>query len=114
MKLTLIRDQSAKTGLLGGHKGMRFKLDAQLVLTPGEQELVKQYRMENTLLCSNDENSKSDLPIFLDTLTSGTSLEMDSVVRLLRKEAEIKDGCERFKTLLAVMASFGGQQVFEF
>lgn len=44
----------------------------------------------------------------------GKTYEVSDVTTLLNNEEVIKEACNEFKTLLAVMASFGGKEVIQF
>ena len=45
---------------------------------------------------------------------TGVTQEVKDITILLNNENVIKRGCERFKTLLGVMATFGGEEVIQF
>ena len=115
MKLIIKRDQEAKTGLLGGHKGMRFILSYRVELTPEEQALVTKYKMENYLLtCTTDKNGDKISFHTIGSLMRGGTEIVDDVTILLNNEDVLKKACRNFKTLLEVMATFGGEEVYEF
>jgi hypothetical protein len=76
---------------------------------------VKRYNAENYPVTT------STLPdgrvVSRDTITSlmhGVSQELKDISILLNNEEQIKNGCTNFKTLLGVMATFGGEEVVEF
>lgn len=115
MKLVIKRDQKAQTGLLGGHKGMIFLLSCRVELTPEEQELVKKYKAESHPLTFVTDREGNEVP--KDTVISlmrGVTEEVKDITVLLNNEEVIKDACQGFKTLLDVMATFGGEEVIEF
>jgi len=115
MKLVIKRDQKAHTGLLGGHKGMIFLLTCRVELTPAEQELIKRYKAEMHPLTFVTDREGNKIP--KDTVSSlmrGVTEEMKDITILLNNEEVVRDACKGFKTLLDVMATFGGEEVIEF
>jgi hypothetical protein len=107
------RDQAAKTGMFGGHKGMRFSLNCRVVLTPEESEIIERYKASDQVLAIWETKKDPDV-ITIRRLITGLSEEQDSVINLLEKEEDIKKACGNFKTLLMVMRSFGGEEVVDF
>ena len=115
MKLYIKRDQKVQTGIFGGHKGMTFLLSCRVELTPDEQALVTKYKAEMHVLTYADDPKAGRIP--KDTASSlmrGTTEEVKDITVLLNNEEIIKGACRNFKTLLDVMASFGGEEVVEF
>lgn len=102
MKLIIKRDQDK--GFLGG---ISFILEAQVVLTPEEKELVKKYKAHNEILYTKEAYTIKDL-------LNGVRQKCKDVTILLNGEKVYKEACNYFKTLLEVMASFGGEEVIEF
>ena len=113
MKLTIRRNQAAKTGFFGGHKGMRFSLVCHVTLNPEEQQLVDRYKAGDQVLAVL---ARKDNPaiITINSLIQGYSEEHESVANLLANEEEIRNTCGNFKNLLMVMKSFGGEETVEF
>lgn len=115
MKLIIKRNQKPKTGFFGGHKGMSFVLTCRVELTPEEEELVKKYRAEDYPLIYKINQEGRKVPKYLvRQLIKGVTEEADDVQVLLHNEEIIKEACKNFKTLLGVMAKFGGEEVIEF
>jgi len=104
MKLIIKRDQDK--GLMGG---MNFILEAKVVLTQDESELVQKYKAHKEVLytAGGREYKISDM-------TYGIRDKAKDVSVLLNNEEVYKEACEHLKTLLEVMASFGGEQVIEY
>lgn len=115
MRLHVLKEQKAKTGMLGGHKGMTFQLSCRVELSPQESELVARYKAEEYPLAFKT-NSMGEREAWLTAgmLTRGVNYDMESVTRLLYAEQEIKDACAGFKVLLTAMSTFGGVQVIEY
>ena len=114
MKLIIKRDQKAKTGLLGGHKGMTFVLKARMELTADELELVKRYKMEYHPLTFRTRDGMQTPSETVTSLTQGVEDEVQDITVLLNNEDVYKNACKDFKVLLDVMATFGGEEVIEF
>ena len=122
MKLIIKRDQKAHTGLFGGHKGMIFVLDCRVVLTPDEHKLIEKYKADH-FLASPPRNEAGEPMPGLKTnvacytpslLLAGVHHECKDIAVLLQTEEIIKEACRNFKTYLAVMATFGGEEIIEF
>lgn len=115
MKLYIKRDQKAQTGVFGGHKGMTFVLSCHVELTPAEQELVSKYKAEMYPLTFTDNPQGGQIPKnTVSGLMRGVTEEMKDITFLLNNENVIREACKNFKTLLEVMATFGGEEVVEF
>lgn len=115
MKLIIKRNQQAKKGIFGGHKGMTFLLSYRVELSPEEEALVEKYKVEDYPLTYTTSRDGTQLP--KDTVSSlmqGVSEDVKDITILLNNEEIIKDACKNFKTLLEVMATFGGEEVIEF
>jgi len=113
MKLIIKRDQSAKKGLFGGHKGMSFSLFTKVEINAEEQALIEKYKAgEQGLIWRSSEGV--DVPILtIQQLIQGTTKDLRDVGALLDFEDEVKGACENFKNYLLVMASFGGEEIVE-
>ena len=113
MKLTIRRDQSAKKGLFGGHKGMNFSLFCRVEISQEEQELINKYKVQEHVLTWREYQDSQVPGLTVQDLVQGKTSEIGDVATLLNNEEVIKSACQDFKTLLTVMASFGGEEVIE-
>ena len=115
MKLIFKRDQREEKGTIVEQKGIKFLLSCRAELTPEEQDLIKKFKAEEELLAKFTLTSSS-LPNFLHVkdLVAGRNYECKDVASLLEVEDQIKEACKSFRTLLDVMASFGGEEVIDF
>lgn len=104
MKLIIRRNQDK--GFFGG---ISFVLEARVQLTPAEDELVKKYKAHKEVLYHKGERRYT-----INDLLSGVTDKCKDVTILLDNESVYKESCKHFKTLLDVMASFGGEEVIEF
>ena len=104
MKLVIRRNQD--TGFLGG---MSFTLHAQAVVTPEEQALISKYKAQKLELFSAGNRKYT-----INDLLTGVSDKVKDVTVLLQNEEVYKDACKHFKTMLDVMASFGGEEVVDY
>lgn len=113
MKLTIRRDQSAKKGLFGGHKGMNFSLFCQVEISQEENELIEKYKVQEYVLTWREYEGNQVPGLTVQDLVRGSTAEIGDVATLLNHEEAIKGACQNFKTLLMVMTSFGGEEVIE-
>ncbi|WP_417910363.1 hypothetical protein [Candidatus Electronema sp. PJ] len=113
MKLTIKRDQSAKKGLFGGHKGMTFSLYCKVQISQEEQELIDKYKVNDYVLTWRQGNDEKIPGITASSLVQGHATEVWDVATLLNNEEVIKEACRDFKDLLLVMATFGGEEIVE-
>ena len=117
MKLTIKRNQADVKGFFGGHKGVNFSLSGRCDITSDEQALIAKYKVGEYNLASYKIKPKGGTPIdfciSVDGIIAGKSVETDDINTLLELEEAMKAGCANLKNLLAVMASFGGEQVYE-
>ena len=113
MKLIIRRDQAAKTGIFGGHKGMIFSLSCRVEISPDEKILIEKYKVHENVLTWRDTDDGRIPDVTVNDLVSGKSYVLHDVTTLLNNEEVIKGACQDFKNLLRVMASFGGQEIIE-
>jgi hypothetical protein len=106
MKLIIKRDQDK--GFFGG---MSFILRAQVVLTAEEQALVNRYKAHKEVLFTRKDGERKYM---VNDLVTGMEDKVKDVTILLENEQIYKNVCEKFKSLLVVMATFGGEQVIEY
>jgi hypothetical protein len=114
MKLHIRKNQKENKGIFGGHKGMNFLLNCQVVLSTEENELIARYRAENEPLTYTTVAGDKVPELKIGDLVRGVSYEVRDVTELLNREEIVKNACESFKNLLLVMNSFGGEEVIEF
>lgn len=94
---------------------MKFLLNCRVELTEEESDLIAKYKAENefTTTFALGGHSNPEL-LWLRDLLPGKAFECKDVLSLLETEEKIKQACNNFKTLLTVMASFGGEEAIEF
>ena len=123
MKLYIRRSQEEKKGLLGGSKGTDFKLHARVELDPGDEALIKRYKLDDYVVARlkipkqnykpNEEEPYWEHKITTKSLMTGHTESVDDVRLLVQFEEDIKGACRGLKELLRVAASFGGEEVFD-
>ena len=116
MKLTIRRNQSDVKGLFGGHKGVSFALFAQVAIKPEEKALIERYKVGDYVLAQREikiGNNMVPHNVTVNGLINGTTTNTDSIAMLQQLEADIKEGCQNLKTMLSVMATFGGEETVE-
>lgn len=104
MKLIIKREQDK--GFLGG---ISFVLKAKVELTPEEEELVNKYKARKEVLYT-----KGELRYTISSLLDGVTDKCKDITILLNNEEVYKEACKHFRTLLDVMATFGGEEVIEY
>jgi hypothetical protein len=114
MKLKITRDQEQKKGLLGGNKGIEFTLECQVDLTEEEKALVDKAKIGEYILTKyRPHEDGMELPLTVNDLINGVASRVKNVQKLLGLEEEIISGCENLKSLLAVISTFGGEEIIE-
>jgi len=118
MKLIIRRDQADVKGLLGGHKGVNFSLFTQANITDEESALIKRYKVGDQIIASYQRPKKGqsemlEFYLSVNDIVNGRTITMDSIITLLDLEETIKKGCKNLKDLLAVMSTFGGEEIVE-
>jgi len=116
MKLIIRRDQEQKKGILGGNKGVEFSLYCKVDLTAEQKALVSKYQIGGYEVATYKGFAKQDKPFVMTVngLSNGITSNVNDVTELLALEDKIKEACGTLKTLLDVMATFGGEEVVEF
>lgn len=115
MKLVIRRNQADVKGLFGGHKGVSFSLFGKCAVSDPERALIDKYKVGDYILASYTVNAREPIEfnIRVNDLISGTTHQTNDIGTLLKLEEEMKSGCDNLKSLLSVMATFGGEQTFE-
>jgi hypothetical protein len=114
MRLVIQRNQQAVKGMLGGNKGVSFTLAYRLELTPEEQELVRQYKLESYPVTWHTVQGTRLPDDTIGSMTQGTSQTLTDVTTLVRNEDIVKDACDSLPTLFEVVRTFGGSEVIEY
>jgi hypothetical protein len=109
MQLLIKRDQKDIKGLLGGHKGVLFSLFVQAFASAEEQTLIEKYKIGEFRLTTY-ELGEQTIPIGVNDLLKGHSVEVRDIAELLSLEEEIKSCTATLKTWITVAASFGGEE----
>jgi hypothetical protein len=116
MKLIIRRNQADVKGLFGGHKGVNFALFAKVDILPEEKALIERYKVHDYPLAQSEFKLGKEMVPFnltVDSLVNGSTTTTDSIATLLKLEADIKEGCQNLKSMLSVMATFGGEETIE-
>lgn len=114
MKLYISKKQAA--GMLGG---IKFELSARVDLTPEESGLVAKYKAHKEVLLKKQISIPLTgralvINLTIGSLTNGQTFKCDDIAEVLEYERNVKESCENFKTYLAVMKNFGGEEVYEY
>ena len=114
MKLFISRGQDEKKGFFGGSKGMSFKLSCRIELNSEESNLVEKYKQGDAIVYSYENTNHQTISWKLREMQEGKIISCDSVAGVIETEEEMKKVCGAIKNLLLIMASFGGEEVFEY
>jgi hypothetical protein len=115
MKLIIKREQQEQKGIFGGNKGMIFLLTCRVDLSEKEKSLVEKYRAWDYILTYGTDKKGEKVPRDrVRNLVNGINMDVKDITILLENEDIIKEACKKFKTLLEVMDTFGGEQVVEY
>ena len=107
MKLIIRRDQKARTGLLGGHKGMSFQLTCRVELTAEEQELITKYKAEfHPLTFVTERDGSRRVKDTVASLTRGVTEEMDDISILLNSDTIYSLTAQFLNSLLSISQTF--------
>jgi len=114
MKLIIKRDQAKK--LIGG---ISFELQAKVELSKEETDLVLKYKADKEVLMEKEikipfTGKSLILNITIGSLMGGQTFKCNDIGEILEYEKNVKESCEAFKNYIEIMASFGGEEVFEF
>ncbi|HEY4258297.1 MAG TPA: hypothetical protein VGM66_13875 [Candidatus Udaeobacter sp.] len=117
MKLTIRRNQSDVKGMFGGHKGVKFSLFGKCDVSEGEKALIEKYKVGEYQLAEYKIKLKNgdsiDFNITVNGIITGKHVETDDISELQKLEESMKEGCRNLKEMLAVMTTFGGEEIFE-
>jgi hypothetical protein len=117
MKLIIRRNQADVKGVFGGHKGVRFSLYGKCEANDAERAVIAKYKVGDYVLSTYQIKPRSGQPIeykiTVNGIIAGQTVETDDIETLLELERSMKDGCKNLLNLLAVMGTFGGEEVFE-
>jgi hypothetical protein len=114
MRLIINRSQAARTGLLGGHKGVEFTLSYRLELSSDENALVDRYRLASYPLTWKTVQGSRMPDDTIASMTEGRVETVSDVTTLLQNEEIIKTACDGLPPLFEVVRSFGGDEVIEY
>jgi hypothetical protein len=114
MRLVVERNQQALKGMLGGNKGVSFTLAYRLELTPEEQELVRQYKLESYPVTFHTVQGARLPDDTIASMMQGASQTLTDVTTLVRNESIVKDACDALPTLFEVVRTFGGREVIDY
>ncbi|MDQ1686224.1 MAG: hypothetical protein QOC82_2961 [Frankiaceae bacterium] len=113
MKLVIRRNQAAKTGILGGNKGVQFTLAYQLSLSSEERQLVEQYKLHDYPVTWTTLDGHR-IPETLGQMMAGRSQTLSDVTTLVQNEKVVKDACDQLPILFQLVRSFGGEETIEY
>ena len=118
MKLIIKRNQADQKGLFGGHKGVNFSLLGRAELNSDERAMIERYKVGEYVLAEYSLHQKGStepmqFSISVNDIVNGKTVQTGSVATLRDLEETIKTGCKNLKSLLELMSTFGGEEIFE-
>lgn len=114
MRLVINRSQEAKKGMLGGNKGVEFTLRYRLELTPEEEALVRQYKLEEFPITWTSVNGQRVPDDTIARMVVGRSQTLTDVTTLLSNEEVVKSACDALPPLFEIVRTFGGDDIVEY
>jgi hypothetical protein len=114
LKLIIERNQAAKKGMLGGHKGMSFTLSYWLDLTDDEADLVERYKLDYYPLTWTTQQGQRMPDDTISNMRTGRTQTLSDVTTLVQNEEIIKRACDQLPVLLSMVRTFGGSEVIEY
>lgn len=116
--MELILKRSQDKGMLGG---IKFVLEAKVILTTEEKELVKKYKANKYILFDSEQKNYLNGLVTMGPITYtiadliiGTKDKVKEISVLLEKEEVLITACNNLKVLLDIMKSFGGEKRISF
>ena len=99
--------------------GVKFELRARVELNPDETELVSRYKADKEVLLQKEikiplTGKALQLNLTIGSLVAGQTFKCADIAEILEYEQNIKQSCEAFRNYLAVMHSFGGEEVIKY
>lgn len=116
MKLEIWRDQSDVKGMLGGHKGVSFKLVTRVQVSPAEAALIAKYKVGDDILVTYElpgQNRDVTFTISISQLMAGYTVNTRDIATMIELEENIRSRCANLKNWLHVMTTFGGYETVE-
>jgi len=127
MRLRLRRSQRM-SGLMS--KTAVFSLEARVDISDEEIAHIKKYKMGQEVLYAKERIAGSSeaklssiarnlasaataLTVRIDDLVRGTKVECKDILEMMAVEEQIVSACQTFKSILASMAHFDGEEVIE-
>ena len=127
MRLHLHRSQRM-SGLMS--KTAVFSLEARVDISDEEIAHIKKYKMGQEVLYAKERIAGSSeaklssiarnlasaataLTVRIDDLVRGTKVECKDILDMMAVEEQIVSACQTFKSILASMAHFDGEEVIE-
>jgi hypothetical protein len=114
VRLVIERDQQPVKGMLGGSKGVSFTLRYRLELTPDEEALVRQYKIEDYPVTFRTIQGTRMPDDTIGSMVRGASATLSDVTTLVNNENVVKDACDSLPVLFEVVRTFGGTEVIEY
>lgn len=114
MKLLLTKNQSK--GMMGG---VSFEVVAKVKLGDSEQNLIKNYKLDNEILFQkkmvNIWGQPTDqlIDVRVKHLLSGQSYKCKRLDEVIGYSESLKSACATLKSYLEVASNFGGEEVIE-
>jgi hypothetical protein len=116
MKLRIQKDQSDLKGIFGGHKGVNFTLQARCEITQQEQQNVERYKVGPFIIAKLNiqyNGQRIEHKVSVSEILKGAAYNTSDLSELLSLEEQLVAGCQKLKTYLALMETFGGESLID-
>lgn len=114
MKLALVSSQSK--GLMGG---VSFEVKGRVELTPEEQELVRHYKLEGSVVLRKKTRNiwgqltDVEVSVFVRNLLSGDSFKCKSLDEVISYRESLISACRNLKAYLNVARTFDNEEIID-
>jgi hypothetical protein len=114
MKLAIVSSQSK--GLMGG---VSFEVKGRVELTPQEQELIRHYKLEGTVVLKKKAKNiwgqvtDVEVSVLVKNLLSGDSFKCKSLDEVISYRESLISACRNLKSYLDVARTFDNEEIID-
>jgi hypothetical protein len=114
MKLRLVSGQNK--GLMGG---VSFEVKGRVELTPEEQELIRHYKLEGSVVLKKKAKNiwgqvtDTEVSVLVKNLLSGDSFKCKSLDEVISYRESLISACRNLKSYLDVARTFDKEEIID-